>query len=381
MGYSTYLLDQRAQTAIADDWGYFYPPAVRAERREHFTDEPLVLENDRVKAVFSPSTMKLLSFVDKETGVERIKEPSCFFQLVTEDTSQRMVAWRIGTSAKVVDLNETHPVRVVSKSFGTLNQNLVYKIPFENSSLKATVSLAKGSTTLEFELSVDWHELGTESGGVPRLNFQVPLGYEAKEYLCGVPFGVQIRQPLEQDVPCTGFMAAEDSRDGKALCLMSDSKYGFRGCGSTLGLSLIRSPFYPDPTPDQGSHNIRLGLSLAEGKPQALAAGYERFVHPLIGCTSRFHDGDLPLSTSFLRVTEGIGVQAVKQAQDGNGIIVRLQNLTGTQLPVQLELFREVQAAAITDVLERETEKVAVNGKVVAFDMAPGTMRSVRVVL
>ena len=74
-------------------------------------------------------------------------------------------------------------------------------------------------------------------------------------------------------------------------------------------------------------------------------------------------------------------MQAVKQAQDGNGIIVRLQNLTGTQLPVQLELFREVQAAAITDVLERETEKVAVNGKVVAFDMAPGTMRSVRVVL
>ena len=381
MGYSTYLLDQREEAAFANDWAYFNPLAVKAERWEHFTDEPLVLENDRVKAVFSPSTMKLLSFIEKETGQERIKEPACFFQMITEDTSLGMSAWRIGPTAKVVDLNGTGPVRLVSKTFGDLTQKLVYEIPFENSSLKAAASLSRGSSTLEFELKVNWHELGSQNGGVPRLNFHVPLGYKANKYLCNVPFGVLARQPLEQDVPCTGFMAAADEAGGKTLCLMSDSKYSFRGCNSSLTLSLIRSSFSPDTTPDQGSHDIRLGLCVAESEPQVLAAAYEQFVHPLIGCTSRFHDGELPLSASFLQVTEGIRVQAVKQAQDGNGMIVRLQNLTGTKLPVQLELFRAVKAAVLTDVLEQETEKAAVSGSTVSFPMAPGTMRSVRIVL
>ena len=72
---------------------------------------------------------------------------------------------------------------------GTLRQQAVYEIPFGQSSLKASVSLEKGSRTLAFDVAVEWHELGNCADGVPQLISLFPLRAAANPISARCPLG------------------------------------------------------------------------------------------------------------------------------------------------------------------------------------------------
>ena len=383
MGYSSYIIDERPEESFNDNWSYFAELAdpQACPRNDHLTDEPIVLENACVKAVFCPNTMQLLSFMDKQTGLEQIQTPACSFRLITEDTREGMTSWRVGNYKKVVNLNETQPVRIRTIKAGLLHQSIAYEIPFGNGScVKAEVSLPVNSETLQFALKADWHELGNRDGGVPQLNFFLPLGYAAKEYLCNIPGGILARGSLSQDVPCTGFMAASGA-ESKILSLMSDSKYGFRGCYDTMAIDLLRASYDPDPSPDQGEHTIHIGVAIVDNQRTALAVCYERFIHPLYAFGNQFHKGNLPVSASWLQVSDGVRIQAIKQAQDGNGMIIRLQNLLQEENPVTLQLLRDVKQAELVTLTEDYVAPLTACKESVSFTMGASTVRSVRIVL
>jgi len=380
MGYNSYIVDEQQEETFQDEWAYFSILADpdHCPRNDRVTDEPIVLENACVKAVFCPNTMQLLSFVDKKTGLEQIKTPACSFRFITEDTRQGMSSWRVGTYRKVENLSETKQVRILADKRGSLTHSVNYEIPFGASSVNATVSLSAGSSTLKFDLTVDWHELGNGTDGIPQLNFFLPLGYHADEYLCNIPGGMLARKPFAQDVPCTGLMAAIGENE-KVLTLMADSKYGFRGCEDAMAVTLLRGSYDPDPAPDQGKHTITLGVGIANNCRACIASAYEKFIHPLYAFGNQFHDGDLPVSASWLQVSKGVRVQAVKQTQDGTGILIRLQNLLQAENPVTLQLMQDVASAQLTNLSEEPVENVPVDGKTLSFTMGGSTTRSVRI--
>lgn len=381
MGYNSYILDEGPDAHFGENWGAFFAEAILSPRIDQYTDAPLVLENDLVKAVFAPDTMKLQSFVDKKTGCEQIKTPACAFRLITEDVSQGMSAWRVGNYAKIVDLNETHPVHILSHRCGVLEESICYQLSFAQSSLKVTVGLRKNSSVLDFTVQADWHELGTPSSSVPQLNFTLPLGYEAPQYLCNIPMGMITRAPLAQDVPCTGFMAGVPVSDRPALVLMSDCKYGFRGYADSINVTLLRGSYDPDPAPDQGLHTIALGIGIAPAERTAFASCYEQFVHPLVTCGNQFHAGTLPTEHSWLRCSETVRIQAVKQAQNHEGFIIRLQNLFLTEQNATIQTCRPIAYAELTDISEVDSVPLTVTGNTVSVPMDPAALRSLRIIL
>lgn len=379
LGYASYLLGERQENKIGRAWEDFFAASAQAPRVDRLTDRPLTLENDKVKAVFSPDTMKLISFVDKETGLEKILEPACGFRLITENTVQEMTAWRVGQYTKAEDLNKNRRVRVVEQKQGELFQKIIYELRFSHSRIEAEVSLKQGAAVLEFDVKTDWHELGNKETGVPQLGFSMPLGYQTSGYLCSIPFGIKKRRELAQDVPCTGFMcgAAEDGQ--KPVTVMSDCKYGFRGYHDTINLALLRSSYDPDKTPDQGEHLFRIGVGISTSENEVLTEQYQRFLHPMYACSNSIHPGTLSASDSLLKIKGNVKVTAVKWAEDGEGMVLRMHSLQGENTPVIIKTCRKVSGAQFTDIAEKRTEKIAADEKNIRINLPAYSVRTMRI--
>ena len=383
MGYATFMLKERKKDCLSKDWNAFRacgnvanPPVL-----DRITDEPLVLENEKVRAEFSQGTMKLISFIDKESGKELIDKPACGFRLITENTEQGMPAWRVGTYMKEENLNETQAVRYLSCSKGALRQLLQYEFSFGRSRVRITVSLDRGSSILEFTAQVFWYELGSPSKGIPQLNFSVPLGYQASDYLCNIPMGVTVRRELAQDVPSIGFMAGIPETGERGLMVLSDCKYGFRGNNNTISMPLFRGSFSPDPAPDQGMHMMRFGVGIAKPQPEKINEAYECFIHPMSSCTNQIHEGQLPATDSLLQLSGNARLQCIKRSEDKKSIILRLHNMEQTPQQVTVSCKAPIFGMALTDICESRDIPLSAKGSTCTFTLEGSALRTVKLIL
>ncbi len=379
LGYDVYVLYEGEA-----ELPRFDPHA--SDRLDYISDAPIVLDNGVVRAEFDRLTMKLISFKDAATGTELVPKnaPSCRFNYILEDTVNGMSAWRVGNYTKVTDLNETCAVRVENVSLGSLLSSVRYTMKYERSSFEVTVKLAAHSSTLEFEVKADWHEIGTRSF-TPQLSFEAPFAYACDGYLNDIPMGTVKRAPAAFDVPCTSFSAPLNKNEGKAsLLLTSDTKYGFRNGRNSVAVTLIRASSDPDPYPEYGVHNIRIGLAAVSGTSVgALIKVASEFTHPVLYTSTRSHLGKLPLSSSFLTL-EGrdIAISAVKTPEDGeDGIIVRVYNSGYEPETAKLSFFRRPKSVYLTDTNESRGTPLMMTGNGVEFSLKALEVATLRIAL
>lgn len=374
MGYATYVIGEAPAVNTP-----FSPFA--ADRTDQTSDAPIVLENQRIRAQFDRGTMKCVSLVEKDTGRELIDAPSCFFRLLQERTQAGSSAWTVGPVTQSLDINQAESVRVERVELGALVQSVAYRVRFSASSLKVVVSLAAHAPVLTFQVEADFHELGTETI-TPQLSFAAPFGYRAASFVNDIPMGVVERAALPHDVPCRSFSLARAGEGGLSLMLMSDSKYGYRNSPGQLDLALIRGTSAPDPYPEEGVHHFRVGVAaVAEPTREACAALSAAFAHPCPAVNVQPHPGDLPARASLCRV-EGadLCVSAIKTAEDGRGIILRLYNAGNDATVGQVSFYQRPQAAWRCDTNERDGEALAVEGGAVTLTVAPQGIAAIRLV-
>ncbi len=372
LGYTSVVLQSSPAEHVA-------MPCFDDPRCDYITDDEIVLENNRIRAVFCPNTMQLYSLIQKSSGKEMVDplHPACAFRLITEETSNGMTAWRVGKYAVVRNLNETCPVTVSSVSRGEVRQQIVYTIPFAASSLKVTVTLDAESDLLRFDAAVDWHELGSPEKGIPQLNFALPLAKETPVSRCIVPFGVVDRPALAQDVPCNGLIAA--AADEETVALLSDCKYGFRNDGHGLAVDLIRASYEPDPTPEVGTHTLSLAVAVTASHAAELLRCNECFAHPVSAYANAIHSGHLAPRGSFLTVS-GASLAAIKQAEDENGIILRLYNPENTAAEARLLFPGVIKSAETVSISEHSDAGACLPaGNLLTVKLAAFGISSVRV--
>lgn len=362
MGYTSIFLRSDAPEHV--QWPVFPEPRV-----DRITDEPIVLENKKIKAVFSPNTMELLSLVSKQTGQEWINVPSGFFCLGVEEVSNSMTAWRVGRFSKQTNLSQACPVKVTAINKGSVCQSIDFSIPFEASELKASVVLEEENARLRYNVSVDWNETGSLATGVPQLNFQLHLANTVESSRCVVPFGVIDRPALKQDVPCIGLIAGADNDE--TVALMSDCKYGFRNEAGRLTVNLIRASFDPDPKPEIGSHSFSLGIYVGPGTADRLIEESVCFANPVVSHAAGIHAGTLPLENSLV-TAHGCILCAVKQAEEGDALVLRVYNTKSEPSNSRLEFCRNVSSAQRLAIPEWPTNEVCETvGKCVSLALRP----------
>ena len=312
----------------------------------------LVLDNGVVKAVIDGKNGRVKSLVDLESGAEMIKEGETagFEYLETECRSSS--AWSIGRTLRDIPVDKC--VELSQTARGALRQSVKATYSLEGgcrtpSMIEVTYSLEAGSRALKAEIKVDWQEQGSDI--IPVLAWKTPLEQLTGKFRYIIPEGTRVRPALNDDVPGIGGGAALRA-DGRALTLVSDSKYGYRGEEDSLTLTLINSSVSPDPYPERGIHHITIWLGIGSGEAQDLQCLTDEMNHKLMYQPSNVHSGDLPACWGLAQLVSGTVAITSVQAQDG-ALMIRGYETAGKDGEARVKLSVAAKAACLTDLSER----------------------------
>ncbi|HET6810943.1 MAG TPA: alpha-mannosidase [Acidimicrobiales bacterium] len=259
------------------------------------------------------------------------------------------------TTAEVVELSETGPLRAVVR--------VVRR--FRSSTVEQRLVLRAGSPALEVETVIDWQE--------PRqlLKAAFPVSVHSPRASFEVQFG-HLERPTHRNTTweqarfeVCAHTWADLSETGFGVALLNDCKYGYDVAGNSLRLSLLRTPTWPDPVADIGHHELTYALMPHAG--DLAAGGVVGAAHALnsplrvvpvgsVGSSAR----DTPAPFSAVTVDDpGAVVTAVKRADRGDGVVVRLYEAFGGARTVRVgcPLVASAGAPRVTevDLLERPT--------------------------
>ena len=338
-GYSTILLSAN-DTAV---------PVPQIGSMQVDYPETYILENEYVYAELNPITFMLQSLKDKKSGFEYINgnEGGGFFY-IEEDDTHGMTSWRVGRYKSRHAVIEN--ARMIHISRGELRQRISFEADIEASKITVDISLDKNSKVLRYNARCYWREIGTHGKGVPHLAFSIPISDTGK-FKYDTAFGVSEREPRNSDVPALSYAFVEKETGG--LMLVTDSKYGFRCTRDAMSVSLIRSSYDPDNIPEIYDHDFSIGLGVMQNADHiTLLTEAQRFCGSLLSTAAVAGDGKLETSGQLLQIQGNAAVSAVKMAEDGSGIIVRLFDLGGEKGNVDLSFIAEPKNAFFVDAHE-----------------------------
>ena len=354
-------------------------PRVTRDRIEAYPEWKL--ENALIRASFNEK-MELVSLIDKRTGEEKMTAPG-YFALVWQnpyiDPGSGMAgnAWSESFPTAERNLNETCPVFLTAKPQGSLRPAFGYRIVLNQTEIRVTVSLDEGSDRLDYEIGTEWRELFDDKKGIPTLHFRVPTDGEGKRFVSKVPGGYLERKPEQHDVPAIGCAAVAGEKS--ALALMTDATYGFRYKDGMLSTTLLRNSNGPDNCPEIGFRQWKLALALTDGTNVALDREETLFSNSLFMAANVVHPGTLPLEGGLFTVSSGASVSAVKNAENGNGIVIRLFNLLSSENSVRVSLTKAPASVTLVSPTEKDVEALPFDEKGFERKFLPGELLSFRV--
>lgn len=300
------------------------------------TGDGYVLENANARIHVDGAGL-IRSMYDKSAKRELVPSGSAANLLqLHRDTPTQWDAWDIDEHYRRNTLNLVD-VSLVEIVDGPAGQALRIERFFGSSRVIQHLCLDSGAPRLEISTEVDWHEQKK------LLKLAFPLDIHAERATSEIQFG-HIHRPTHANTswdaarfetvahrwvhvgePDYGVAVANDSTYGHDITRSADSG---RATTTTVRLSLLRAPTFPDPAADQGQHRMATSVVFGAGIPDAVAEGYRL---------------NLPLRTvkgvartvldPLIRVDNpALVVEAVKLAEDGSGdVVVRLYEAHGTR--------------------------------------------------
>jgi alpha-mannosidase len=162
---------------------------------------------------------------------------------------------------------------------------------------------------------------------------------------------------------------------GYGVALLNNCKYGYDIHGRVMRLSLLRAPGYPDPEADRGLHHFAYALLPHLGDfrtPGRVVEEAEAFNLPLAigvgGGGGQVVAVDRP----------GVSVEAVKWADRGGGVVVRLCEVWGSRGRARVRVGFPFGTVTRTDLLERDVSPVASGEGVVELELRPFELVTLR---
>ena len=151
-----------------------------------------------------------------------------------------------------------------------------------------------------------------------------------------------------------GHRFADLAEPGYGVALLNDGRYGHHALDSELGLSLLRSPVWPDPLADEGEQELVYSLfphagTWLDGGVLAEAQDLNRPL-PALAVSGGAGTSLRPLVLDGLPV----GLGALKPLEDDGGLVLRVYEPQGARGTVGLHLPDGWSADAALDLLERE---------------------------
>jgi len=312
MGYSTF---------IYTDEKNWHNENLKASEKE--------LENDLIKITFDSFRGNIMSIYDKEKNIELLAANGAVPIVIDEhehDTWSHALNYFDKEMAVFADAEikviETGPVRATVKVTNRYNA----------SKLTQYFSLTTGSKKISVKCDLEWQEKHK------MLKLSYPLKVTDPKVKYEIPFSY-IERPCDGEEEM-GHRFLTLAGNEYTMALINDCKYSFSVKGNDMRMTVVRSPLFADhggPRHDELKYSdigvqsfeyclIPYGTDADYGEITREAAVFN--CRP-VNIIENNHLGTLPIEDSFVSVSEGIALSALKQAEDGNGYIVRAYECTG----------------------------------------------------
>jgi alpha-mannosidase len=351
------------------------------ESAETICGSESALENARLRVEFDGGG-RVTRVFDKEAQREALA-PGAKGNLLQlfEDRPISYDAWDIDPwfEDQQWEVPDAESVQVVEA--GPVRATLRFRRRTEKSAFVQEVQLCAHSRRVDFVTHADWHERKT------LLKVAFPVDVLAPQATYEIQFGA-IQRPTHDntswdrarfEVPAHRW--ADLSEAGYGVALLNDCKYGYDVKGNTLRLSLLRSSTDPDPEADQGEHDFTYSLYPHPGgwqEGEVVRRGLELNV-PLLAVPAETHAGPGPAQGSLASPDRpNVIVEALKKAEDGDDLILRVYESHGARGPVSIALGLPVKSALECNGMEEATGPADLREGVLRCDVRPWQIRSFR---
>ena len=236
----------------------------------------------------------------------------------------------------------------------------VERVLGQSSAIRQTYELGPWSDTLVVRTRLDWREERT------LLRALFPTRIRARTARFGTQCGHIDRdahrntswQEAQFEVPGHDWMCISDTR--VSFAIIDDGIFGRSAHDGTLGLSLVKSPNFPDPEADRGVHEFAYGLRYGSAASMPWGAA-DRLNNSVVRGRTSVSAQPAPHTTTecaFVRLhtdadEAGIEISALKPASDGSrDVILRLVDRTGAAQRCVLAWSRPVLRVSECDLFE-----------------------------
>ncbi|WP_309119025.1 alpha-mannosidase [Paenibacillus sp.] len=295
-------------------------------------------------------------FEDKPKGRHEAWDIDIFYQ-------EKMRVIDQAVSIQVVETGQVRAVIGMEWSYGS-------------SRIRQRMILYADDRRIDFDTHVDWHEQRQ------LLKVAFPVSIHAHAATFDIQFG-NVTRPTHWNTSwdygrfeSVGHQWADLSERDYGVSLLNDCKYGYDIKDNVLRLSLIKSAMVPDPHADQGEHRFVYALLPHVGdwvQGGTMQAAWH-LNNPLA-----FLEGKPAAKGFSLLSVDGdhVFIDAVKKAEDGDDLFVRVHEYTGRRGWVTLCSDTVLAGWQETDLMERVSEPSCLREAPVRFFIEPYEIKTI----
>lgn len=261
---------------------------------------------------------------------------------------------------------------------GAVSATLELERCVSSSLIRQKIRFYANSRRIDFETYVDWHE------HQHLLKVHFPVDVHTDEATFEIQFGNlkrKVHTNTSWDVArfeSCGQKWMDLSEGHYGVSLLNDCKYGHSIKDGCIGLTLIKSGIEPNPTTDQEEHFFTYALyPHAEGWQQA---GTVREAYRLNQPALSVRGGQAGTEYSLASVQPAnVILETVKQAEDGDGVIVRLYETENARTEACLTWNRPIASVEECNCIEEKQADAAFEGACIPFVIKPYEIKTFRI--
>lgn len=359
-----------------------FTPCQMSEETSSLVVTPTHIENDWFRICLNEKG-QFTSFYDKRAGRELLKEGQCGNVLMSyEDKPHNYDAWDLNCyyTEKSWPVDDVNAITV--ESCGPVQGSLRIERPYLSSTVCQIITVYRDIPRVDIRHEIDWKESQIF------LKLWFPLDLHANEATYEIQYG-NVTRPTHRntswdyarfEVCCHKWM--DVSEDGYGVSFLNDCKYGCSVQGSDVGLSLLKSALYPNPEADKEHHSFTFSVYPHEGSWKQAGTVQQAYDlnDPLLASMKENEGGFLPGTFSLVRcLQDNVAVEVVKQAEDGNGWIVRLYEFANRRTKASLQFGFPLRQATLCDMQENDLTPLSPDEYTLDVEMRPYAINTVRV--
>ncbi len=231
---------------------------------------------------------------------------------------------------------------------GEVRATLEIERNISNSLIRQKIYFYADSRRIEFNTYVDWKE------HQHLLKVHFPVNIHSDEATFDIQFGNltrKVHSNTSWDVArfeSCGHKWIDLSEGHYGVSLLNDCKYGHSVKDGNMAITLIKSGIEPNPTTDQEEHFFTYALY-----PHAetwRAAGTVMEAAKVNQPAFARQGGNPGTAFSFVSVNKpNVMIETVKQAEDGNGVVIRIYEYENSLTKAQISLDRAAEIVSIEE--------------------------------